>query len=106
MSEPYLDLRLGELLDSVTERGGPGAGAIAALMTRPDSTPLLAKIHCPTLIVVGDSDVVTPPEVSRAMAGAISGSELDVIAHAGHLSSLEQPAAFNQALARFLEHRV
>ena len=82
------------------------AGAIAALMTRPDSTPLLAKIHCPTLIVVGDSDVVTPLEVSRAMVGAISGSELDVIAHAGHLSSLEQPAAFNQALARFLEHRV
>src|SRR5205814_1426230 len=71
------------------------AGAITALMTRPDSTPLLSKIHCPTLIVVGDHDIVTPPEVSKAMSDAIRGSELEVIAHAGHLSNIEQPAAFN-----------
>jgi 3-oxoadipate enol-lactonase len=82
------------------------AGAIAALMTRPDSTPLLQTIHCPTLILVGDRDVVTPPPLSEGLHAAITGSELVVIAGAGHLSSLEQPAAFNAALARFLEHRV
>ena len=75
-------------------------------MTRPDSTPLLPTIHCPTLIVVGDEDTLTPPPLSEEMHGAIAGSELVVIAGAGHLSSLEQPAAFNAALARFLEHRV
>lgn len=82
------------------------AGAITALMTRPDSTPLLAQIHCPTLIVVGAQDTLTPPPLSEAMHRAIAGSELDVIEHAGHLPNVEQPEAFNKALARFLEHRV
>lgn len=82
------------------------AAAITALMTRPDSTPVLPSIHCPTLILVGEQDVVTPPAVSRDMQRAIPGSELVVIPGAGHLSSLERPDAFNAALAPFLEHRV
>jgi 3-oxoadipate enol-lactonase len=82
------------------------AGAIAALRTRPDSTPLLSSIHCPALIVVGEEDRVTPPPLSRGMHDAIAGSELVTIPQAGHLSSLEQPAAFNAALAHFLTHRV
>ena len=75
-------------------------------MTRPDSTPLLASIHCPTLIVVGEEDTVTPPPLSQGMHEAIAGSELVTIPRAGHLSNLEQPEAFNAALARFLTHRV
>jgi 3-oxoadipate enol-lactonase len=82
------------------------AGAIRALMTRPDSTPLLAAIRCPTLIVVGDEDTLTPPALSEQMHRAIPGSELVIVPGAGHLSSLEQPDAFNSALARFLTHRV
>jgi 3-oxoadipate enol-lactonase len=82
------------------------AGAIRALMTRPDSTPLLATIHCPTLILVGDQDVLTPPALSEQMHRAIPGSELSVIANAGHLSHLEQPAAFIEIVSRFLTHRV
>ena len=82
------------------------AGAVRALMTRPDSTPLLSTIHVPTLIVVGDEDTVTPPALSEKMHGSIGGSELTVIAKAGHLSNLEQPEAFNGALARFLAHRL
>jgi 3-oxoadipate enol-lactonase len=82
------------------------ADAIDALMRRADSTPLLPSIHCPTLIVVGDEDTVTPKPAAEAMHGAIAGSELVAIPHAGHLANLEQPAAFNAALARFLEHRV
>jgi pimeloyl-ACP methyl ester carboxylesterase len=86
----------------------PGAieGAIRALMTRPDSTPLLETIRCPTLIVVGDEDVLTPPKFSEDMHAAIPGSELKIIPAAGHLSSLEQPAAFNSALSAFLTHRI
>ena len=82
------------------------AGALAALMTRPDSTPLLESIHCPTLVLVGDHDAVTPPPLSEELHRGIAGSELAIVEGAGHLSSIEQPAAFNAALARFLEHRV
>jgi len=82
------------------------AGGIRALMTRPDSTPLLRTVHCPTLIVVGADDALTPPSFSEEMHQAIAGSELVIVPGAGHLSSLEQPAAFNSALAAFLTHRV
>jgi 3-oxoadipate enol-lactonase len=82
------------------------AGAISALMSRPDSTSILHTIHCPTLILVGEEDVLTPPPLSQDMQRAIGGAELVMVPRAGHLSSLEQPEAFNAALARFVEHRV
>jgi pimeloyl-ACP methyl ester carboxylesterase len=82
------------------------ANAVTALMTRTDATPLLSTIHCPTLVVVGEEDTLTPPPLSEAMYKAIGGSEYVVVPGAGHLSSLERPDAFNAALARFLEHRV
>jgi 3-oxoadipate enol-lactonase len=85
---------------------GAIAGAIRALMSRPDSTPLLASIHVPTLIMVGDQDVLTPRALSEDMQRTIAGSELAVIEGAGHLTNLERPAAFDAALARFLNHRV
>lgn len=80
--------------------------AITALLTRQDSTPTLASIHCPVLIVVGEQDTLTPPALSEEMHRRIAGSELVVIPRAGHMSNLEQPAAFNAAVAHFLEHRV
>jgi pimeloyl-ACP methyl ester carboxylesterase len=82
------------------------AGAISALMSRPDSTTILSTIHCPTLIIVGEEDTITPPPLSHDMKRAIGGAELVVVPRAGHLSSIEQAAAFNAALAQFLEHRV
>jgi pimeloyl-ACP methyl ester carboxylesterase len=82
------------------------AGAILALMTRPDATPLLSTIHCPTLIVVGDQDAITPPALSEDMQRGIPGAELIVIPDAGHMSNMEQPSAFNAAIGRFLERRV
>jgi pimeloyl-ACP methyl ester carboxylesterase len=82
------------------------ANAVTALMTRADSTPLLESIHIPTLIVVGEQDTITPPTLSEQMYKAIKGSEYVAIPNAGHLANLEQPEAFNAALARFLEHRV
>jgi 3-oxoadipate enol-lactonase len=90
----------------ISNSTAPVAGAITALMTRPDSTPWLSNIHCPTLILVGDQDVLTPVGFSEEMHRAIGGSELKVIPDAGHMSNMEQPAAFNAAVAHFLEHRV
>jgi pimeloyl-ACP methyl ester carboxylesterase len=82
------------------------AGAIVAMRDRADSTPALETIRCPTLIVVGAEDAITPPELSEGMQRAIPGSELVVIPRSGHLANLETPEAFNTALARFLAHRV
>jgi pimeloyl-ACP methyl ester carboxylesterase len=82
------------------------AGALHALMSRSDSTPLLPSIDVPTLIIVGEEDVLTPPALSREMQCIIPAAEFVVIPQAGHLSNIEQPEAFNAAVARFLRHRV
>ena len=65
-------------------------------------TDRLAAIKCPVQIIVGDKDVGTPVAMSEAIHKAIPGSELVVIPDASHLSNLEQPAAFNAALLKFL----
>jgi 3-oxoadipate enol-lactonase len=77
-------------------------GALEAMMARPDSTPMLASIAVPTLIVVGDEDVITPQKEARAMHSAIRGSRMEVIRGAGHLSNLERPAAFNHIMSEFI----
>lgn len=69
-----------------------------AIMQRPDSRPDLAAISCPTLIMVGDSDRVTPPEFAAEMAAGIPRAKHIVIPECGHMSLLEQPEAINAAL--------
>jgi pimeloyl-ACP methyl ester carboxylesterase len=71
---------------------------LRTLRDRPDRTPLLGSIGCPTLVICGNEDTVTPPAESEALHAAIAGSQLALIPRAGHLSNLEQPAAFNVAL--------
>ncbi len=77
-------------------------GALHALRERPDSTPLLATIHVPVLVVAGAEDVSTPAEGMREMASAIPGAEFVVVPRAGHLAPLEQPDAVNAAITAFL----
>ena len=76
------------------------------MMHRPDSSGLLPKVEVPTLIVVGDEDLVTPPDVAEEMRALIPRAELAIIPHAGHLSNIEQPERFTDAVARFLAHRL
>jgi pimeloyl-ACP methyl ester carboxylesterase len=76
--------------------------AIVALMDRPDSTPVLARINVPTLVLVGDADPITPVADAETMQHAIARSQLVVVPQAGHLSNLEQPDVFSRALADFL----
>lgn len=73
-----------------------------AIIARPDSGPDLAKIKVPTLIIVGDTDRITPPDAAREMHEAIAGSELVVIEGAGHLSPIEQPEQVNRAIGTWL----
>lgn len=77
-------------------------GALEAMMAREDSTPTLATIDVPTLVVVGDEDVLTPVAEARRLHEGIRGSRLEVIEHAGHVSNLERAAAFNHVLTEFL----
>jgi pimeloyl-ACP methyl ester carboxylesterase len=76
--------------------------AIGALMDRPDSTPDLARIAVPALVMAGEHDAVTPVSDSDVMQRAIRRSRLVVIPGAAHLASLEQPEVFSRALADFL----
>jgi pimeloyl-ACP methyl ester carboxylesterase len=67
-----------------------------------DSRHRLVEIQAPTLVVVGDQDVITPPAESSVLAKGIPDSRLEVVKDAGHFPMLEQPAAFNRALDLFL----
>ena len=78
------------------------AAALVAMMQRPDSTPTLATITVPTLVIVGDEDVPTPVKDARAMHQGIPGSRLEIVAGAGHLANLERPAAFNHLMTEFV----
>lgn len=78
------------------------AAALRAMAARSDSTPTLTTIDCPVLIVVGEHDTITPPDVHREMHAAITGSRLEIIAGAGHMTPVEQPDAFAEVLTGFL----
>ena len=79
--------------------------ALTAMMHRADSRDVLGTICVPTLIVVGEEDGLTPPEVHVQMASAIPGARLVRIPAAGHLSNLEQPQAFNEAVTAHFGRR-
>ena len=79
------------------------AGDLMAMAERPDSTSLLKEINVPTLVIVGEQDVATPPSDARIMADGIQDSRLVAIPEAGHLSNFEKPEVFNRALIEFLE---
>lgn len=74
-----------------------------AIMTRPDSRPDLPAIRCPTMVLVGDGDVLTPPKTAQEIAGLIPGSRLVTIPDCGHLSPIERPEAVTRALVEWLQ---
>jgi pimeloyl-ACP methyl ester carboxylesterase len=116
---PLVEMMLPKLLGEATLRRRPelegqlrrtmmnnSPAAIAAagrgMAERPDATAALPEIRCPTLLVVGAEDVISPPSEMRRMAAAIPGAKLVEIPEVGHLSPLEDSPAFNAALAEFL----
>jgi pimeloyl-ACP methyl ester carboxylesterase len=87
-------------------RGTPPEGAAAALRgraERPDYLASLARVHVPTLIVVGSDDEFTPIDDARLMHEVIPGSSLVVVGGTAHMPNLERPAEFNDALQTFLD---
>jgi pimeloyl-ACP methyl ester carboxylesterase len=78
------------------------SAGIEALRDRPDRTGELGAITCPTLVLCGALDQITPAAEMRAMAQAIPGAVFAEIPAAGHLSHLEAPGAFERILSPFL----
>jgi 3-oxoadipate enol-lactonase len=87
---------------ALQNNGASLAQAIAALRDRHDSTSYLESFGFPTLVIGGAEDVPAPPEVMAKMAAAIPHAKHVVIPNVGHLSNLEAPKEFNQALREFL----
>lgn len=73
-----------------------------AIMARQDMRPMLPGIEIPTLVLVGEQDVLTPPDLAREIAEAIEWASLVVVPECGHLSTLERPEAVSHALAAWL----
>jgi 3-oxoadipate enol-lactonase len=68
-----------------------------------DQRDRLGEIAVPTLVICGEDDKPTPPDLSRELAAMIPGAQLAMMARAGHLTNLEQPARFNALVDDFLQ---
>jgi 3-oxoadipate enol-lactonase len=98
-AHPEVMTRIGGLIGSTPVAGYIGcAQAIAGI----DVTDRLHEVKAPTLVIVGDQDVGTPPAMSQAIAAAIPGARLEIVPDASHLSNIEQAEAFNKLLLDFL----
>jgi 3-oxoadipate enol-lactonase len=97
---PEVETRIRQMIAAATPRGI--AAASRGMAIRQDATALLAGISCPTLVIVGEQDALTPPAVAQEYAARIPGAQLVVIPQAGHLSNLEQPETFLTTISTFL----
>ena len=98
------DVALTEGIAAMAERVGRDAFVRQqkAIMGRPDSRPGLAAISCPTLVVVGRQDVLTPPDAGAEIAAAIPGARMVVIEDCGHMSTMERPQAVTALMRDWL----
>jgi pimeloyl-ACP methyl ester carboxylesterase len=99
-TKPEVARELVEMMKRCPVRGA--ADAARARTQRRDYVPLLPQIKVPTLITVGEFDQFTPVPDAELMHNAIPGSTLVIIPEAGHVTNLEQPEAFDQALGAFI----
>lgn len=97
---PEVEARIRQMIAAATPQGI--AAASRGMAQRADATDLLAGITCPTLVVVGEQDALIAPEVARDYATNIPNAQFVIIPLAGHLSNMEQPEAFMQAVSGFL----
>lgn len=78
-------------------------GWVGAMMERGDSTPLLAKVDVPALVIHGGEDALIPPSEAEGMHRAIRYSQLELLPQSGHLPNLEQARSFDRILWEFLK---
>ena len=84
-----------------------GPEALGAALPGGDRAPGLradlAQICCPTAVIVGDSDPITPPAQAREMADGVAGARLTILPQSGHLTPLERPDLLTAALVDWLD---
>lgn len=88
----------------LVQQAPPAAASWAqrAMAARTDSLSMLQSIEVPALVVVGEEDTIAPPEAALAMVDALPNGRLVRIAGAGHLTAVETPDAFNDAVGTFV----
>lgn len=74
-----------------------------AVMARPDARTHLPAVRCPTLVLCGADDQLTPPERSEEIAALVPGAQLILVPRCGHMLTMEQPQVVNDHLRRWLE---
>lgn len=90
-------------LDTMLRAGAPTLiRQNRAIMERPDARLHLPSLGCPTLVVCGDADRLTPPECSQEIARLIPHAQLHIVPRCGHMLTLEQPAVVNTLLMDWL----
>ncbi|HEV7752395.1 MAG TPA: alpha/beta fold hydrolase [Baekduia sp.] len=90
-------------LDMLRDTGAEAAiRQQTAIIHRPDARPGLADVDVPALVLVGDSDQITPPERAVELAAGIAGARLVTVPECGHLSTFERPEAVTRALVEWL----
>lgn len=97
---PEVELRVRQMINAATPSGI--AAASRGMAQRANLTELLATIACPTLVIVGEQDELTPPDLAREYASHIPNAMFMTIPYAGHLSNLEQPETFLIGIQNFL----
>jgi pimeloyl-ACP methyl ester carboxylesterase len=95
MTDAYLKMVLDAGADALVAQN-------RAIIHRPDARLHLPQIRCKTLVVCGEADQLTPPECSREIAALVPGAHLQVVAQAGHMLTMEQPALVHALLRKFL----
>jgi len=100
-THPDVVERIRQMLMGTPVRGYVGvAQAIEAF----DLADAITRIHCPTLVVVGEKDEGAPVSMAQSIAEKIHGARLEVLPDAAHLSFIEQPERFHAIFDAFLGH--
>lgn len=76
-----------------------------AIMNRVDSRPGLAAIDCPTLVICGRQDALTPVVMAEEIAAGIAGAKLEIVEDCGHMSTMERPEQVTALMRRWLDAR-
>lgn len=97
-----------EAVVAMVARHGPDIydAQINALLGRPDAHGAFAKVRCPTVLACGRQDAWSPLSRHQQMQRELPSARLEVIEDAGHMTTMEQPAAVSQVLARWLQREL
>lgn len=104
--ERLADVDLTSAIKAMADELGPQVFVrqVRAIMGRADPMPACATYACPTLLICGREDAITPPELHEEMAAAIADARFTLIEQCGHMTTLERPHAVTALLRQWLTY--